>query len=275
METNIDHELVHKLTDAGASIAHEVRDRIVSQGKRAVPTLLAVVRDELGLDHLESRRPWLHAVTLLGDIKDPDTIEPLLEVLVAKPLFYSEREPLLEALAAMGEPVLEPALRAHAAVVAGAVVESPLHPARYLATLLARLGARDERVFVILQGELSQNVEHGAQLLADYGDPRAVELLHQAFDRYDRYELGAGEPRRGIEMELFAIETALSRLGSELSAEQRSIYRQIETARLQHRAQAHEREKQIRKQHKQAQQKQRASNRKKSKQQRNSRKKNR
>jgi hypothetical protein len=272
METNIDNDLVHKLTDAGATIPNEVRDRIVSQGKRAVPTLLAVVRDELGLDRMESRRPWLHAVTLLGDIKDPDTIEPLLEVLVERPLFYSEREPLVEALAGMGEPALEPALRAHAAVAPGAAPESALHPARFLTTLLARLGVRDERVLAILIAELSRNPEHGAPLLADYGDPRAVEPLHQAFDRV---ELGAGEPRRGIEMELFAIETALSRLGSELTAEQRGKYRQIEDARIQLRALAHQREKQVRKQHKVAQQKQRANNRKKSKQQKSSRKKNR
>jgi hypothetical protein len=260
MHTTIDHDIVQMLVNAGPTLPHEVRERIVSRGARAVPTLLALARGEMEREGSHSRWPWLHAVELLGDIKDPATIEPLLEILIAEPLYYTERNQLVSALAATGERVLEPALRVHASSEgAGADV----------AMLLARLGVRDERIFAILLDHLQRDLQRGAGLLADYGDPRAVEHLHQAFDAYQPWE------PRSAESVLFSIETALQRLGSDITAEQRQKYVDIVAAREQRRALAHEREKQTEKDRKLAQQKQRTQSRKRRKQQRASRKKNR
>jgi hypothetical protein len=274
MHTTIDHDIVQTLVNAGSALPHEVRDRIVSRGARAVPTLLAVARGEVrelrsgtAGERLRSLWPWMHAVALLGDIQDPAIIEPLLEILVAVPWRDADGEPMLilservvAALNSMGEQVLEPALR---------VLAKDPDAELNLAELLARLGVRDERILPILVRCLQYEPMEGARLLADYGDPRAVAHLHEFFDRYRPVE------HPGAESVLFAIETAIQRLGSDITAEQRRKYQEIEAAREQRRALAHERERQVEKERKLAQKKQRAQGKKRRNQQKASRKKNR
>lgn len=261
MHTTIDHDIVQMLVNAGTTLPHEVRDRIVSRGERAVPTLLAMARDEIEHEGSGSLWPRLHAIDVLGDIKDPATIEPLLELLTDGPYLYKmARKQLVATLAAMGEQVLEPALRAHA-------TNEDAEPD--VAMLLARLGIRDERIFAILLRHLQHDPESGARFLADYGDPRAVERLHEAFDRYRPAE------QRGAEIVLFSIETALQRLGSDITDEQRHRYQEMEEAREMRRALAHQRGKQTEKERKLSHKKQRTHGKKRRQQQKASRKKNR
>lgn len=93
--------------------------------------------------------------------------------------------------------------------------------------LVARLGVRDERVLPVLFEHLGRDPASAAICLADYGDPRAIAPLHQAFAAFDASSAWPGvRPERA----LFAIESSLQRLGASLTAEERDKYRQLAEA---------------------------------------------
>lgn len=221
-EPALDSDIVRLLVQAGDALSYEVRDRIISQRRAAVPTLAAIAQGRVG----ERVDPWglekarLHAVDLLRDMADPEAVEPLLGVLARTPATEPLHDVLVFTLSALGKPVLEPAL---------ALYTQSTDPGTRTAIgmITARLGVRDERIFSLLVEHLAHQPMAGALYLADYGDPRAIEHLHRAFDQY---EIQNTDPATPHEANLFAIESALKRLGSDLTPEERRKYDEARAA---------------------------------------------
>lgn len=177
-------------------------------GDRAVVPLLEVLenREYWNEDAIGGGVAPAKAARLLGRLRAPQAVGPLLEALeVLDPLdvLYTA---VIHALAEFGEPIYE------------AVLEEAM-PARdenrdyheALTNVLAECGARDPRILDELRVVLQRNPMLGASYLGVYGDPAAVPDLAAALES----DLGTGLRR---EMRVDEITAALSKLGAPPSA---------------------------------------------------------
>lgn len=172
-----DATLVRRLIEAEKQLPDEIRDRIIAQGERIVPALIAVLEDDTLADTEAPGDGYapLHAIDLLAELKAVRAIPTLLAlamdydwqtlrfnnaVLALKSYGEVAYAPVLEAFRENDDPEIEPVL-----------VE-----------ILAILGRQDEELYEILVGYLRDNPERGAQALAEYGDPRALPLLAAVYD---------------------------------------------------------------------------------------------
>jgi hypothetical protein len=225
--TNLDGDLVAQLVGAGERLAESVGERILRRGREVVPALVEILNDE-GLardDAPGGGHAPIHAATLLGELEAGEAIEPMLRVLARcdpMDVLYSA---LIHALRSLGARVLEPALAAHASAESedqrGAI-----------ANVLSGLGAHDDRILSILLRMLGADVELGAGLLAEYGDPAALPQLGAALD-------GCELDARGgflVNHEVIELEAAIEELGGALTEEQKGKVRAVKAAREEARA---------------------------------------
>ena len=189
---------------------------------RGHPALVEILEDE-GLardDAPGGGYAPIHAATILGVLEAGEAIEPMLRVLARCDPMEVLYSTLVHALESLGARVLEPALAAHASAESedqrGAI-----------ANVLSGLGARDDRILPILLRMLEDDVELGAGLLAEYGDPAALPHLSAALDGC---ELDA---RGGLfgNQEVIELEAAIEELGGALTKEQKGKVRAVEAAR--------------------------------------------
>jgi hypothetical protein len=166
---------------SAAEIPDDLLDDILSRGPELVPELIDALEDE----------GWaaIHAVEILGELRDDRAIEPLLDLLARSPARDVVHDRLLVILPRFGDAIVEAAL------------------ARRVAPVLAACGARDERILALLLDELDERPE----LLGIYGDPRALGPLADAFDALDDDADGAAELLRELKH-------AIEALGGELNA---------------------------------------------------------
>ena len=123
----------------------------------------------------------VHAVWLLSELRADAAIEPMLAVLAETEWETRLHDAIVMALPKMGVAVLEPALRSYAEHDLGDARES-------LASILAALDVRDDRILAILREQLALDPQLGASDLARYGDPRALDDLVRAFDAYHVFD---------------------------------------------------------------------------------------
>ena len=206
--------LLQHLVEAGEQVPPELRDRILAQGERIVPALITVVEDR---SLAESEAPGcgyvpLHAVDLLVELKVSAAIPALLAhvqeyewqsllfnraVFALKSFGGAAYGPILEALRTNDDPEIEPVL-----------VE-----------ILAGLGRRDGELYEILAEFARRHPEQGAMALADYGDARAVPLLHELHDGLE--VTGDADGVWWSDQPIIEIAGAIGDLGGTLSAAQR------------------------------------------------------
>jgi len=220
--TNHDADLVAQLVGAGERLAESVTERIHRRGRETVPALVEILKDE-GLardDAPGGGYAPVHAATLLGELEAGEAIEPMLRVLARCDPLDVLYGTLIHALESLGARVVEPALAAHASAESedqrGAI-----------ANVLSGLGVRDDRILPILVRMLEENVELGAGLLAEYGDPAALPHLGAALD-------GCELDARGgllVNQEVIELEAAIEELGGALTKEQEGKVRAVEAAR--------------------------------------------
>jgi hypothetical protein len=175
---SVEPALLNRLLHAGESLPDDARDRILGLGRAvAAPALVKLLEtDALA----ETDAPGdgyapIHAVALLEALRADEAIEPMLRVLARCDTFDVLYTRLVFALQSLGAPVLEPALAAHAT----AETEEQRIA---LEDVLAGLGIRDGRILRILIGSLGRTIQHGAMLLAKYGDEAALPALGAALD---------------------------------------------------------------------------------------------
>ena len=154
----------------------QVADRIVGLGDRAVVPLIRRIEASLETDD-ESWAP-VHAARLLGRIGDPRAIEPLIAAVDATEAVDMLHDAAVLALPKLGAPVVEPVLaRAQA-------LEPDDIEIFAWADVLARSRVRDERIFALLGDILPFFPDLTAGCFADYGDPRALPILHEVLEAY-------------------------------------------------------------------------------------------
>lgn len=201
------------LIQAGRLLSGHVRARVKALPD-AVPALIAVL-DDPALQKTQSPGEGyapIHAATLLGELKDAAAIGPLLDALRRSEPMEIIHSTLIDSLTQFGRLALEPALAAAAAAGDQDYEEA-------VASVVAELGVRDPRVFELLLRVFERKVDLGAAYLAQYGDPAALPVLHQAFEGAQVVEGNA--LRNSAVTELRA---AIEDLGGELTpAEQAKV----------------------------------------------------
>jgi HEAT repeat protein len=185
-----------------------------------IPPLLAILEDEALAADDAPGEGWapIHALDLLDELKAPEAIQPMLQVLMREEWGTYLHDGALQALPRLGSGVLEPALAAYAGSD-----DPSVHFA--LCNVLAKLGERDERVYQALVRELEQDLVMGSTHLGEYGDPRALPLLLKALDDY---ETVSDDP-----LENFGLPDlvhSIEELGGELTPEQRQKVDRIRAA---------------------------------------------
>jgi hypothetical protein len=159
--------------------------------------------------------------TLEAEAAACEAIIPLIRRLGATAPGSDAQRDVVYALAALGPPAARALLECYG-------------EAKHIDTLrlcfaeaLSMCEARDERIYAILLDALRFDPFFGAGYLAQYGDPRAIAALEQAFDAAPIPEDGG----------LFATETvmeirlAILGLGGTLTAEREAKWRQIQSLR--------------------------------------------
>lgn len=209
------YAVVLDLLTKGKDFPEESRTQILELGDLAVPALINILEDgELQVqESLGDGWASLHAADLLGELRTPEAIDPMLQLLSDTDSIDIIHGTLMEALAELGESVLEPALKAYSET-------DDDDYRRSLCYVLSRLGVHDDRVFTILLDLLAADPEPGAMCLTDYDDPDAIEHLSRCFDE-QKLDKKAGPLSNHVFVEL---RCAIEELGGSLIPEQQAIY---------------------------------------------------
>jgi hypothetical protein len=149
------------LLAAGEELSTELRRELLAAGREVLPALHEVLLDRSLVAEDSPGEGWapIHAAELLGALAAPESAGPLLSVFADADWMETIKEESLQALQAIGAPVIELALLALAA--------APLEEQREdFCTVLAGLGVRDERIFTALLAQLPRSPSTVATCLA-------------------------------------------------------------------------------------------------------------
>jgi hypothetical protein len=200
--------IIRRVAQSVRHLSARARDEVLVLGIHAVPALLRILDDEV----LEGWAPG-HAVRLLGEMRISAAIGPMLRALAETDPLDMLRDAILASLPKIGEPVIEPALRAYAEADDRAFRAS-------VGSILARVGVLDDRIFTVLL-EMLEISPSGAGDLAQYGDDRALPYLSRAFDAYT--------PRHSdspfANQDLIELQAAIEELGGTLTSRQLAKFR--------------------------------------------------
>jgi hypothetical protein len=200
--------IVRRLLQSETHLSARARDEVLALGTGAVPALLRILDNEV----LEGWAP-VHAVRLLGEMRISAAIGPMLRALAETDPLDMLRDAILASLPKIGEPVIEPALRAYAEADDRAFRVS-------VGSILARIGVLDDRIFAVLLEMLEISPSRAADL-AQYGDDRALPYLSRAFDAY---VLGDSDSPFANQ-DLLEVHAAIEELGGTLTSRQLAKYR--------------------------------------------------
>jgi hypothetical protein len=172
-----------------------------------IPALIEVLRDQdLAMaDAPGDGHAPIRAARLLGDLKSPAAIEPLLDTLLECEPMEMLFDACLHALTQFGEAVVEPAF--------ARLPQAGEEGSRSLASVLSSSGARDSRILSLLLVQLAQDDEVAPGNLAEYGDPAALPAL---FEAYDRLELSPDDSPFANQ-DFIEVAAAIEELGGELT----------------------------------------------------------
>jgi hypothetical protein len=200
--------IVRRLIQSESHLPARDRDEVLALGTGAVPALLRILDDEV----LEGWAP-VHAVRLLGEMRISTAIGPMLRALAETDPLDMLRDAILASLPKIGEPVIEPALRAYAEADDRAFRVN-------VGSILARIGVLDDRIFAVLLEMLEISPSRAGDL-AQYGDDRALPYLSRAFDAC---ALGDSDSPFANQ-DLVELHAAIEDLGGTLTSRQLAKYR--------------------------------------------------
>lgn len=219
----VEPALLERLVHAGEQLPDDVRESFLRLDRAvAGPALVQLLECEPLADVNAAGGGYapIHAVALLETLRTPEAIEPMLRVLAgcdALEILYSR---LIFALQAFGAPALEPVLAAYAA----AQTEDRRMA---LEDVLAGLRVRDDRILRRLLDALERAPEHGASLLAEYGDDAALPALAAALDACEPYRRGGFVANSA----LIELEAAIAALGGTFTPDQERKLEPLRAAR--------------------------------------------
>ena len=209
------------LLGAGQELSAVLRSEILALGRAALPALHEVLLDPALVSDKspgEGLAP-IHAAALLGDLKDLESVGPLLTAFAATDWLGFIKGEILQALRGIGAPVVEPALRALASATGDEQRDG-------CCDVLAELGVRDERILTALLAQVARSPEKGAMNLAGYGDERALPALLAEFDRREVVVGGFM-----VNQTLIELEAAVRELGGSMRPAQIAKLKEMERAR--------------------------------------------
>jgi hypothetical protein len=201
--------IVRRLLQTERNLPDGAREEVLALGAAAVPALLQVLDDD-------ETGGWaqIHAVRLLGEMKIAAAIGGMLRALAETDGLDVLHDAVLLSLPEIGEPVVEPALRAYAET-------DDLELRGSLGAILARLGVVDERIFAVLLEMLEISPRHAGDL-AHYGDDRALPHLSRAFDAYTLRDSDSPLANQ----DLVELHAAIEELGGAMTSQQSAKYRE-------------------------------------------------
>jgi hypothetical protein len=201
-----------QLRRTAAHVPSALRRQLVAAGAHAVPALVALVEDRDAWQDDAPGEGWppIHAVELLGEIGDPRALDALLAALPDTDELDILRDKIWLALPKFGPAALEPLLAAHDET------EDDRDRAD-LASILAQLGVRDDRVLPRLFAAFERHPDWVAPAFADYGDPVVLPHLQRELDARVLDSTNAVR-----NMGVYELADAIERLGGELTAEQQA-----------------------------------------------------
>ena len=165
-------EALERLRAVQETLPPELRAEIVALGSEAVGPLIELLESD------DDSWADIHAVDLLADLRATEAIRPMLDVLAATDFDAIIHDRIIQRLPELGPAVLEPAFETIARAQDPDVSES-------VASVLANLGVRDDRILELLYENFENDAVLGAMLFADYGDPTALEDLELAIFEYE------------------------------------------------------------------------------------------
>jgi hypothetical protein len=200
------------MANADAGLSDEQRQQILGHGRAAVLPLLALVAE--GLVKSENQEVAETAVELLGDLRVPEVVSPLVEILRTTDADSWLYHRAIEAVSRLGPLALGPILDVYPISK-----EAMRHG---LGAAAARLGVRDDRLFEILVKELEADPAAAAEWFPEYGDPRGCDQLSHRLDAFTVDEGDIDSASRAVN-ELVA---AIVAMGGSLTAAQQQKFGQ-------------------------------------------------
>lgn len=161
--------MVMELESSGAELAPGLAARIAAMGPRITSQLLELVEREARIGGGPPSWGALHALAMLGHLRDGATLPRLLDLLRHATESWLASK-LTTALRSFGRTLVDPAIAAYRST------DDPNHRALLLEVLT---GSRvtDPRIRDLCCEWLANEPAFGADMLVDYGDPIAIKDL--------------------------------------------------------------------------------------------------
>jgi hypothetical protein len=206
---------VTSLFDAGEELSDDERQRIVDAGSDVVPALVEILEDRSLWDEEAPGEGFapIHAAEILGEIGDPDALPALYRVLrIIDPDAVLD-DAVEDAIVAFGEDAVAPGRRELESWNDVFLID--------LAHVFARLGVEKKSVFQVLLKFFLKDPEHGAPLLAEYGDPSGADAIAPVLERY--VVAASDDPKQADT--IIALGDAFEALGGKLTGDARKTVR--------------------------------------------------
>lgn len=206
------------LIHGGVRLSESRTKQVLALGAAAVPALVDVLEDEELAMAEGPGEGWapIHAARLLGTLRAESAVPAMVRVLCDLDLETILNNELIHALIQVGPAAAPPLL---AALASGEALEEV-----GLLEALSRCGAKSEAIFTRLCDLFLDEPDMGAGLLANYGDSRALPLLHEVLNAWSP----EGEEGPFAGQLVIEIEDAIHALGGTLSPDQQ---RKLDTVR--------------------------------------------
>ncbi len=212
---------IQALFDEAEALSAQSRRRIVDLGEAATDRLVEIVSDKKLWDDQAPGGGFapIHAAEILGEIGDEAAIRPLYRLLPQVNPDALLDDAIVDTLRSFDRAALDVGLKE---------LESWDDPfLSDLAYVVASLPGYHEKILQILLKYFIKNPVPGAELLAEYGDPTAIDALVVALDRYIAAAGGDPKYRRPI----FTLAEAIEELGGQLTPQQQRAVDLLETKR--------------------------------------------
>jgi NADPH-dependent ferric siderophore reductase len=207
---DVTHELVQRLYHLGETLPASLRTQFLEADRAVVPALIAILEQEMSDAGDDLGWAPIHAADLLGALGDTAAIPVLLRCLAWCDGLDVLYQHVVDALIVLGPPAIGSCLAAYAATNDDEVRNN-------LTDVLSHSLTHDDRIYEVLLETLARSPELGAIHLAEYGDPRAIPALSEAFDTLPVQD---GDDTMLGNHVFIELRGAIEALGGELSAEQ-------------------------------------------------------
>ena len=210
-------EPVSQLFEVGDELPEATRQAITAEGASVVDDLVAILEDRALWDEDAPGQGWapIHAAELLAEIGEPDALPALYRVLrIIDPDAVLD-DAVEDAIVSFGDDAISPGRAELASWNDVFLID--------LAHVFARLGVRKKSVFQVLLKFFVKDPEHGAPLLAEYGDPEGRDAIEVVLERY---VVAASDDADQADT-IVALADAYESLGGKLRGDARKTVRSI------------------------------------------------